>query len=240
MSVDEALLESATAKGGISLRFYRWGQPTLSLGYFQQYNDRWQHAASRSCAAVRRATGGGAILHDRELTYSFIAPPGHRLAARHIELYISIHTILVDVLANHGISAKLCQPEGRERDRTQPFLCFQRRSPADVLVADVKIAGSAQRRSRSAVLQHGSVILASSPAAPELAGLEEVTGTSISFDQLAQGWLSRLTELLSMEWQPGLLTDWEKNRAEELVREKYDSTEWTHYRGHGANEKKQT
>jgi len=52
--------------------------------------------------------------------------------------------------------------------------------------------------------------------------------------------LSRLTELLSMEWQPGLLTDWEKNRAEELVREKYDSTEWTHYRGHGANEKKQT
>ena len=74
MALDETLLESAADGGESSLRFYGWSQPTLSLGYFQPYDDRCQHAASRNCPAVRRASGGGAILHDREITYSFALP----------------------------------------------------------------------------------------------------------------------------------------------------------------------
>ena len=179
MAVDETLLESAADGGGFSLRFYRWQEPTLSLGYFQQYDDRWQHAASLNCPAVRRATGGGAILHDREITYSIAVPPGHRLAVKHIALYETIHAALIDVLAGYGIHASLCQAKAGKCGRSQPFLCFQRRSPGDVLLSDVKIAGSAQRRCRGAVLQHGSVLLARSPAAPELPGLAEVAAISL-------------------------------------------------------------
>ena len=73
MAVDEALLIDAAENGVATLRFYQWSEPTLSLGYFQRYDDRDQHAASRECAVVRRQTGGGAILHDRELTYSLVA-----------------------------------------------------------------------------------------------------------------------------------------------------------------------
>ena len=80
MAVDEALLLDASENGSASLRFYGWNAPTLSLGYFQRYDDRDLHAASRDCAVVRRQTGGGAILHDRELTYSLVLPPNHPLA----------------------------------------------------------------------------------------------------------------------------------------------------------------
>ena len=78
MAVDEALLLDAAENGIATLRFYEWSEPTLSLGYFQRYDDRYSHAASRDCAIVRRQTGGGAILHDRELTYSLTLPASHR------------------------------------------------------------------------------------------------------------------------------------------------------------------
>src|SRR5262245_57717493 len=74
MAVDEVLLTAAAASGQATLRFYTWNEPTLSLGYFQAAADRQQHAASLACTLVRRASGGGAILHDRELTYSVALP----------------------------------------------------------------------------------------------------------------------------------------------------------------------
>src|SRR5438445_617792 len=69
MAVDEALLEDAARSGRPTLRFYGWAEPTLSLGYFQPYAQRASHPPSSRCAVVRRPTGGGAILHDAELTY---------------------------------------------------------------------------------------------------------------------------------------------------------------------------
>ena len=230
MAIDETLLESAAGGGGFSLRFYRWQQPTISLGYFQQYDDRWQHAASRNCPAVRRATGGGAILHDREITYSFVVPHGHHCALKHIMLYESMHAVLIEALAGYGINASLCRGEGRQPDRKEPFLCFQRRSPGDVLFSTVKIAGSAQRRRRGAVLQHGSLLLARSPAAPELPGLAEAATIDLSFDQFVQTWLSKLAEAYSMQLQSGILSDSERHQAEDLARDKYDSTDWTRNR----------
>ena len=80
MAVDEALLADDVETDAATLRFYRWSEPTLSLGYFQSYADRELHAASRGCAVVRRQSGGGAILHDRELTYSLVLPPTNPLA----------------------------------------------------------------------------------------------------------------------------------------------------------------
>src|SRR4051794_22517252 len=80
MALDEALLIDAETSGVASLRFYSWREPTLSLGYFQRHTDRAGHAASAGCLLVRRASGGGAILHDRELTYSIALPQAHPLA----------------------------------------------------------------------------------------------------------------------------------------------------------------
>jgi lipoate-protein ligase A len=231
MAVDETLLESAATDGGISLRFYRWEVPTLSLGFFQQYEDRLKHSASLKCPVVRRATGGGAILHDREITYSIAIPPGHRLAVKHLTLYETIHSVLINVLADYGIQATLCKIEGRERDCDQPFLCFQRRSPGDVLLLDTKIAGSAQRRYRGAVLQHGSVLLSQSPTAPELLGIAEVAAVNCLYDEFVQSWTSKLAETITIPYQPGTLTDSEQRRIAELFEKKYYSCIWTVHRG---------
>ena len=80
MAVDEVLLDRVQEHAAPCLLIYGWIEPTLSLGYFQTYSDRRQHAASRHCAAVRRLTGGGAILHDNEITYSIVLPRDHSLA----------------------------------------------------------------------------------------------------------------------------------------------------------------
>ncbi|MEM6330787.1 MAG: lipoate--protein ligase family protein, partial [Planctomycetota bacterium] len=74
MAVDEALLDAAAAGAGATLRLYRWSSPTLSLGYFQPLAARAAHPASAGCPCVRRHSGGGAIVHDHELTYSLAVP----------------------------------------------------------------------------------------------------------------------------------------------------------------------
>jgi lipoate-protein ligase A len=178
MALDEALLEAAGQRGVCTLRFYRWSAATVSLGYFQSVADRGCHPASRACPLVRRQTGGGAIVHDHESTYSFAAPAGSPLAVNAMSLYGAVHGALVDALASLGIHARIHDGgTGSPGDR-ESFLCFLRRAPGDVLLGDAKIAGSAQRRRRGALLQHGSLILRTSPAAPEVPGLWDLTDRS--------------------------------------------------------------
>ena len=239
MAVDEALLEAAAADGQCTLRFYRWAEPTLSLGYFQAYADRWQHEPSSRSAVVRRVSGGGAILHDIELTYSLAVPDHHPVTIDRLGFYQAVHTALIEVLAQWGIGATMfVRPEAigetpAPQEKRQPFLCFQRRSPGDVLVGEAKVAGSAQRRCRGAVLQHGSVLLARSPAAPELDGLKELVGKAIAPEQLAEAWLARLAETLAIAWQRGGLSDTQRRRAAMLAAEKYATPNWTESRGRG-------
>jgi lipoate-protein ligase A len=251
MAVDEALLESAAADGQCTLRFYRWAEPTLSLGYFQTFSDRWHHEASRKAVMVRRASGGGAILHDLELTYSFAVPDSHPLAADRLGFYNAVHGALIEALATWGIEATVfseakrpspptattswCPPQASDGSRParQPFLCFQRRSPGDVLVGDVKIAGSAQRRCRGAVLQHGSVLLARSIAAPELDGIKELVDKIMEPQPLAEAWLAQLGRVLPLQWQEGGLSDEQRRRAAVLACDKYGSSAWNEHRGRG-------
>ena len=230
MAVDEALLEAA-AEGQGTLRFYRWSEPTLSLGYFQQYPDRWQHEPSRQCAVVRRPSGGGAILHDIELTYSLAIPATHPLAADRLGCYRAMHAALVEALADWGVQAVVLQQADKELHHRQPFLCFQRRAPGDVLVDGVKIAGSAQRRCRGAVLQHGSVLLGQSAAAPELPGLADLSGKQVDHRQLLDAWLQRLALAAPLGWQIGVLPADRRSRAAELVDIKYGGAAWTENRG---------
>ena len=227
MAVDEMLLEWAAEAGRCCWRFYQWEEATLSLGYFQDVDDRTEHDASSQCPAVRRATGGGAILHQHELTYSFVLPAGHELAGRRQFLYDSVHSTLIATLGGWGIEAKLCG-QSAARQEANPFLCFQRRSPGDVVVGTTKVAGSAQRRTKGAVLQHGSVLLGRSAAAPELEGLAEVGGVTISLEELVDRWLERLSAELELRWQDEPLTENERKQAADLVRSKYGSTHFLH------------
>ena len=223
MAVDEVLLEWAAVAGRSCWRFYQWDQPTLSLGYFQDLDDRSQHDTSLDCPIVRRATGGGAILHQHELTYSLVLPAEHQLAKQRQALYDSVHNTLIATLGSLGIQARLCGQSAVAESQVNPFLCFQRRSPGDVVVGATKVAGSAQRRIKGAVLQHGSVLLGRSAAAPELDGLTELAGTSISIQQLIDRWLERLAAELDLRWQDEPLTPNESRQVADLVRDKYAS-----------------
>jgi lipoate-protein ligase A len=230
MGVDETLLEWAAQTGGYAWRFYRWDEPTLSLGYFQAYDDRAQHAPSRECPAVRRATGGGAIVHDAELTYAIVVPEASPLAGRRHDLYRTVHQTLIDALVGWGVRASMCETQPARDVSPSPFLCFQRRAPGDVLVGQAKIAGSAQRRCRGAVLQHGSVLIERSAAAPELPGLNELSATPIGEDDLLHVWMRGLSAALGFHGGRSPLSDSERHRALELVAAKYGSAQWTQRR----------
>jgi lipoate-protein ligase A len=229
MAVDEVLLESA-AHGEIALRLYQWSEPTLSLGYFQSSAERHQHTPSRGCPLVRRASGGGAILHDRELTYSFAAPAGTRHGHDHRGLVDLFHGALIEALTDWGLAGRLCPPEGSRRHPREPFLCFARRAAGDLLVGDAKIAGSAQRRSRGAVLQHGSVLVDVSPHAPELIGLAQLANRPIDVTQLAARWLESLAAATGWHLRPAGLDAQQRQRAAELAESRYGRAEWNHRR----------
>jgi hypothetical protein len=120
---------------------------------------------------VRRLSGGGAILHHFEWTYSCAIPRTHRLAQKAEQLYEIAHGALIRSLGNLGVQAQL----RGEASSDQAFLCFLRGDPRDVVVLRQKVAGSAQRRRRGAVLQHGSVLLQRSPLAPAVPGISDLT-----------------------------------------------------------------
>ena len=239
MAVDEALLESAAGGGVACLRFYQWAEPTLTLGYFQACADRQSHAASLACPCVRRATGGGAIVHDRELTYSFTLPVAGRGIGELKPLYDAFHQTLIDELATFGAAATLCDgrrlglagsAEPTPPNSPEPFLCFQRRSAGDVLLDEAKVCGSAQRRQRGALLQHGSVLLRRSLAAPELPGIEDLSGWPVGIAELVAGWQRRLADHLGLRLLPSHISDEESRCANELRVGKFESSSWNRRR----------
>lgn len=226
MAVDEALMEAAAADGIASLRFYQWTPATLSLGYFQPAEERLSHAASRECPLVRRASGGGAILHDRELTYSLAIPASSAWAKTAEKLYSATHDALAAALRSLGLTARICPASQRKRTG-EPFLCFERRAVGDLLVGDVKIAGSAQRRHRGAVMQHGSVLLRASRFAPELPGLEDVSGREIPLKSLAELFRNGLASRLNIEWAQYAPPEAMERRIASLERDKFAAHDWT-------------
>ncbi len=235
MALDEALLNSADGLGIASLRYYTWAQPTLSLGYFQRVEDRATHSSSGECLCVRRSTGGGAIVHDRELTYSLVMPVKDRFAAREAitALYRTIHQTLIDTLRNEwGVESTLFEKGTCSEDicHKDAFLCFKRRSEGDVILGPTKIVGSAQRYLRSAVLLHGSILLDQSPAAPGLPGIAQLGGPLIEANDLANRWTPLLLKNLDASAEVGSITAEEKQLAEEIEQKKFAAASWTNRR----------
>ena len=224
MAVDESLLQSAAELQQPTLRFYMWQPATLSLGYFQRLSDRQLHSASTGCDVVRRASGGGAILHDRELTYCFATPSRNRFQGA-TQLYRAFHESLVEVLTKAGIAAQL-QQESRGLNE-HAFLCFQRLASGDVMLGGHKIGGSAQRRWRGALVQHGSILLEESEFAPEVPGLRNLGNYDVPTDWLVQAWTALLGPRLNIAFQPGKLSDKERINETRLASEKFACASWT-------------
>jgi lipoate-protein ligase A len=159
MAVDQALLESVeTGQSGPVLRFYGWHPPCLSLGYFQpdEVVD-WNACNQRGIDVVRRPTGGRAILHDRELTYS-VSLPLKLLASFSsvLDSYLRISRALLVGLRRLEVDASLA-PQAPTL-RSHGPACFDRPSSYEVLLDGRKLVGSAQVRRRNALLQHGSIL----------------------------------------------------------------------------------
>ncbi|MFO0901499.1 MAG: hypothetical protein U0939_00785 [Pirellulales bacterium] len=241
MAVDEMLLESAARDGRRVLRFYQWAAPTLSLGYFQRLSEREGHAESGACAVVRRATGGGAILHDCELTYSFAAP--EQGLGGHQALYDLFHETLVEWLTEQGVEARryesptevTCGEATASTAVGEPFLCFQRRAHGDVVAwsrrgaepGEFKVCGSAQRRWKSALLQHGSLLLRRSSCAPQLPGVWELAGLASSPSEVWRAWSERLARRTGWTWRETTISPVESASATRLQFERYGTHSWT-------------
>ncbi len=245
MALDEALLRAAADEpaSGVWLRFYAWAPATLSLGYFQRLEQRQDHPHSSGLAVVRRPSGGGAIVHDQELTYSLVVPADHPLAARPAEMYRGTHGALVSTLATLGIAAELHEADAAADTTNPPFLCFLRRGSGDLLLRGqqhrgtaepggtaAKIAGSAQRRRQGAILQHGSILLAQSKSAPELPGISELSGLAVAAAELQQQWTKALGQSLGLRMQTAEASQQVRHVAESLREEKYAARSWTERR----------
>ena len=176
MALDEAMLESVIAGAAPVIRFYTWQPPTLSLGVNQAYGEiNPLECAARGFSIVRRLTGGRAVLHHHELTYSVIAPENDaRVSGGVVESYRKISTALVRGLNSLGADVSMAPPnpalrqamiEGRNvigsEQAVESFgaVCFDAASDYELEAQGRKIVGSAQARRGGAVLQHGSILL---------------------------------------------------------------------------------
>lgn len=243
MAVDEALMQSVgrfaeanDSKGKKNaiepntpvLRFYQWSKATLSLGYFQKSHDRETHLPSLKCPLVRRNSGGGAIIHDVELTYSFTIGENQELVSASSDFYPLLHGSLIHVLNEHGIEA--IQNKIIEKNLEKNFLCFQRRAPNDVLVKGHKVCGSAQRKKYQVISQHGSVILQTSAKAPEILGINDICRTNVNTQLLIEGWIARISRETGLDFVGSELNDREKYRAKEVEKCKFSAANWNHRR----------
>jgi lipoate-protein ligase A len=166
MALDEALLEGHGAPP--TLRFYTWKPDTLSLGYFQRFDD--VPGAERAGAVVRRITGGGAIHHIHELTFSIAVSDRHPLyAGRIAESYARIHGAIAQALAEFEVVATPRGERALASDRSGTGMCFHHSTAVDLVWNDKKGVGSAQRRRGGRVLHHGSIKLGSSALEGDIA-----------------------------------------------------------------------
>ncbi len=206
MAVDEALLETAIAEGVATLRWYQWSEPTVSLGYFQKSAELASDNLLSRLPSVRRLTGGGAILHHDELTYSVVLPANQELFERPEQLYDIVHESIVGSLREIGFPVSFRGETVKCLD--EPLLCFLRQDSHDLTLSGSKVLGSAQRRRRGSILQHGSLILRASPLASHLRGLTDLFSANLPED-LANRLNLCLVESLAESWKLGTLTEQE-------------------------------
>jgi lipoate-protein ligase A len=222
MAADEVLLETAAA-GLASLRLYGWSEPTVSLGYFQSESLRQLDSKLAQLSYVRRPTGGATLVHHKELTYTLALPAGEPWQGQESWLR-RMHRVLGMALSELGVSAR---PHEAVPDEHFPgFLCFHHFSAGDLMIGAAKVAGSAQRKQRRALLQHGALLLAASPHAPTLHGIRELTGRLLLAEETLKAVVGVFERETGWKLTPSDWTANERRRRDVLVREKYTQPAW--------------
>jgi lipoate-protein ligase A len=249
MAVDEAILSHVVeGRSRPTLRFYAWSPPCLSLGRSQPLADVDLDACrAAGVDIVRRPTGGRAILHTDELTYSVtLLRDDPRAAGDVVDSYRRISEGLLAGLHQLGVEAM--QAVGRsvsEADETP--VCFETPSAYEITVQNKKLVGSAQWRGRGGVLQHGTLPLcgdltrildylgqcASEREAQarvlrkRVITLEGALGSALPYGQVAQALADGFSQALGLSLEPGKLSASERSLATDLRRDRYADPDWT-------------
>lgn len=258
MAVDEAILEVYAAEASPStLRFYTWSPPALSLGYGQPIDSNIDlaHCQTLGIDVVRRPTGGLAVLHDHEVTYSVvIRADDPRAATGVLASYLTISQALIRGLSYLGISAELLPLRRGNLPPSESAspVCFAMSSSYEVAVRGRKIIGSAQRRAHGVIMQHGSIPLSwdldkmravfrvslhgSQSAKGEreyhtsMTSLQEAGGRAYDYAEVVAALTRGIAETWEVELIPGQLTAAENQLSAHLRATKYRSEAWTWHR----------
>jgi lipoyl(octanoyl) transferase len=236
MALDEALMARARSTGEWVLRVYSWSAQTLSLGRHQSARAAYDPAtlAAAGVAVVRRPTGGRAVLHDREVTYSVTAPANDAGALR--ESYQRINRLLVDGLRSLGVAAEVAETPGAPKPDLTP--CFELPSPGELTAGGRKLAGSAQWREHGALLQHGSILVDGDqapvstllrqprPAPPAPATLRAVLGREPPLSDVATALFQAVRRLEDRD-ATDLTADGALLAATAVLRPRYEDAAWT-------------
>jgi lipoate-protein ligase A len=252
MAVDEAILTAiGMGEARPTLRMYAWDPACLSLGYAQPFGDvDTASLAALGWDVVRRPTGGRAILHTDELTYSVIGPAEEpHLAGGILESYQVLSQALLAALLSLSVPARSSPISApAPGSNLKGPVCFEVPSNYEITVDGKKLVGSAQARRKEGVLQHGSLPIcgdltrimhvlcfpdeiARSAAAARLLDrattLETILGYQMEWKIIAEAFVSAFQEQLNISLEPGDLTDIELEVAEKLVKDKYANPGWT-------------
>lgn len=254
MALDCAILE-AVARGEQppTLRLYGWKPHCLSLGYGQRAREVDMAAlCRRGWGLVRRPTGGKAILHGDELTYSLSLPIDHAMAADDVvDSYRRISVGLLEALAILGVAATAERQTANARRAPAGPVCFEMPSHYEISAAGRKLIGSAQLRRKGGLLQHGTLPLIGDLARicevlqfesdeqrerqmDSVRGraltLEQITGESPTWTTTAAALEQGFARAIDCEPMPDELSPAEELRADELLRERFGNRAWTYKR----------
>jgi lipoate-protein ligase A len=248
MALDEALLNSVAAGHSWPvLRFYRWQPATVTLGYAQSvHTDLDLDVCSQAgIDVVRRSTGGRAVLHDHEVTYSVIAPLNTGLFGGSVlECYRIISEVLQKTLLQLGLPAQLVpgKPRGGHQN-SMKAVCFSAPSQYELVIEGRKVAGSAQKRQGQSFLQHGSIPLemdlellgkalktdvnrAASGSLQSVGWLNQSSERTLTIDEVEAVLAEVFSAHLQVEWELSEPSLSELQDAESLCAEKFSCPEW--------------
>lgn len=251
MALDQAILEHIHRGEAIStLRLYAWNPPCLSLGHAQPFKDvDMERLGAHGWDVVRRMTGGRAILHTDELTYSVTGPAEEPvLSGGVLESYNRLSKALLHAVRELSLPVEVKERAEAPVSQNLNPVCFEVPSTYEITVNGKKLVGSAQARRKEGVLQHGSLPLtgdltricdalvfeneAARQAAKErllarATTVESVLGVETGWERAAQAFVRGFEAELGIQFERGELSESEIRRAEELVREKYAHPSWT-------------
>jgi lipoate-protein ligase A len=251
MARDEALLRKVIAKDSEPcLRFYMWKPPGLSIGRFQKIGEGvdLEACVRHGVVPVRRLTGGEAVLHDDEITYSIVVPITHPSFKGKgvVDTYKTISQALVMGLEMTGISSTMAGNATTRPDPAGQGVCFYTPTVNEVIAGGKKIIGSAQTREKLVILQHGSIpvdwdiqkqfdVMGVPPENRDVftnlflnraTTISEQLGERPDIDRLIENFSRGFEEVFNMELDRSELTIQESKMADYLLRSRYGNDMW--------------